>query len=355
MLKRLSTVLACTVLCLAPSWAGLSEYSQDFEGLNMGDPAALSDDGWLIFANVFNADWSYAYGYGVFPAPNGGNGFSAIDVGQGGAEQGAQQLSIYSDYNNGDHGNGRFIEANVFQEQRVGPENIGDTWTFTFDAKRGNIEGSTAALAFFKTLDPNAGFALTNFITADMTNLPDEWGTFSLSIFLDASLEDQILQFGFLSTATGFEGSGVFYDNINFSVSCEGEDNVGPMVETFNFALQFGAPISMYVATNDDDGFAGGVVAERAYVEDCLIFDGATFGDGDGLLTDESLTLDAKELLALVLACNLTDRPNSVSFQADDCAGNTGERVLTLRRTNSQPEMQSAESESAPVNHFQRR
>jgi len=100
---------------------------------------------------------------------------------------------------------------------------VGGTWVFNFDAKRGNIEGATTALAFIKTLDPNAGFGLSNFITVDMTNITSDWGSYSLAITIDASLAPggtgplgHILQIGFLSTATNYQGSGIFYDNINF-------------------------------------------------------------------------------------------------------------------------------------------
>ena len=239
---RIVTILATVILCLTPTsaWADLAPYDQDFEGLVQADPAALANDGWLVFGNVFNADWSYAYGYGVFVAPNGGPGFSAVAAGQGDAQQGAQQLVIYSDYNNADHANGRFIEANVFQEQIVGAADVGSTWLFEVDAKRGDIAGLTTARAFFKTIDPNAGFALTNFITNDMTGIPYAWDRYSLSIYIDQSLVGQILQFGFLSLATGYEPSGILYDNVDFRLqplqasldikpgSCPNPVNSGP-------------------------------------------------------------------------------------------------------------------------------
>jgi hypothetical protein len=84
-------ILAIAVLCLAPAtgWAQLAPYSQDFEGLVQTDPAALANDGWRAWANVFGPDWAYWYGYG-HPAPNGGPGFSGIDIGQGGPDQGEQ-------------------------------------------------------------------------------------------------------------------------------------------------------------------------------------------------------------------------------------------------------------------------
>jgi hypothetical protein len=198
----------------------LENYSQDFEGLDQADVGALGADGWLVFGNVFDLGGGYLYGYGPFPAPNDGAAFCALVIGEGGLDQGAQQLSVFSDYNNGDHATS-LIESNVFQEQPIGPSDSG-TWTFTFDAKLGNLTGATTAVAFIKTL---AGSDLTNFITIDMTDTPATWTGYSISIEVDSSLEGQLLQFGFASTATNFEGSGVFYDNVNFqseSVPTEG-------------------------------------------------------------------------------------------------------------------------------------
>ena len=208
--------LALASVLAAPAQAQLATYSQDFEGLVQTDPDALAYDGWLVFGNVFSPGGGYLYGYGPFPAPNGGQAFSAIVVGEGGPEQGLQQLSVYSDYGNLDHANGNLIEANVFQEQWISAMDVGSTWVFEFSFRRGNIEGGTTALAFIKTLDPGNGFQLSNFITADMTAVPNMWGGSVLSIFIDASLAGQILQFGFANTATSYEGSGIFYDNLNF-------------------------------------------------------------------------------------------------------------------------------------------
>ena len=82
---------------------------------------------------------------------------------------------------------GRVIEAIVFRERTIVASDVGTTLTFTFDAKAGNIEGASTALAFVKTLDPSAGFATTNNITQDTTNLPASWGTFTISLLVDAS------------------------------------------------------------------------------------------------------------------------------------------------------------------------
>lgn len=221
----------------SPAFAQLTPYSQDFEALDPADPLALADDGWLVFGNVFSAGGgSYLYGYGPFIAPNGTPGFSSVATGQGGPDQGNQQVVIYSDYNNGDHAVGNWIEANVFQEQIVGAADVGMFWRFEFDAKRGDINDPNSpacpcgmqSIAFIKTLDPNAGFALTNFLILDTTNLPDTWDTYELTIEIDPSLVGQIFQIGFATTGSNYEPSGNFYDNINFESFVPLDCVVGP-------------------------------------------------------------------------------------------------------------------------------
>lgn len=214
----ISILAACILLCVAvnTSRADIALYSQDFETLDIDSTTALEDDGWVVFGNVYSGiDSTYLYGYGTFPAPNGGEGFCAIVTGEGGAEQGLQQLSVYNDYNNLlAHDAGDLVEANVFIEQTIGAADIGKTYVFEFDAKLGNLTGGSTAAAFIKTLDPSNGFALTNSVTVDMTSIPTTWGTYSVKLTIDSSLNAQLFQFGFLNVATSYVGSGVFYDNV---------------------------------------------------------------------------------------------------------------------------------------------
>jgi hypothetical protein len=221
--SRATTFLAAAFLCLAPavSRAQLAPYNQDFETLALADPAALSNDGWVVYGNVFDPTHTiYYYGYGPFPAPNPGGGFSALAFGQGGAGQGAQQLSVYSDYNNGDHANGNLIESNVYREQTIGAADVGQIVQFRFDAKHGDWSGvGTTTAAFIKTLNPAAGYATTNYLTTDMTIVPQSWDTYMVVLPIDASLVGQLLQFGFVNTTTSYLPSGMFYDNIQFSSS----------------------------------------------------------------------------------------------------------------------------------------
>ncbi len=214
-----SLVVGLAVLFAASSQAALTSYSQDFESLNISSPTALSDDGWKIFANVFDSSMGYLYGYGVFPAPNGGNGFSSIATGEGGVTQGTQYLNVFSDYNNADHGNARFIEANVFQEQTISAADLGKVATFSFDFKASSQFGpanSASTKAFIKVLD-STNFSLLAFPTVETTMASGStWSTGTISLTIDNAWTGQILQFGFLNTATNFDPTGVYYDNINF-------------------------------------------------------------------------------------------------------------------------------------------
>jgi hypothetical protein len=221
---RVTTILAAAFLCLAPaaSRADLLFYSQDFESLGQADLNALANDGWNVYGNVFDSAMVYIYGYGAFPAPNnpGAPAFCVIVSGEGGATQGLQQLSVFSDYENTLHGAGDWIESNVFQEQTVGAADVGATWYFEFDAKHGDwstAQHNPTAAAFIKTIDSNHGYALTNFIPLDMTSIAATWNRYSLSIVIDASLVGQLLQFGFLNTATHYDPTAIFYDNVVFS------------------------------------------------------------------------------------------------------------------------------------------
>jgi len=220
MRRRSTLVGALVLLAFIASSAGatLVNYSQDFELLDQTDPFALSADGWLVYGNCYELDGvTYLYGYGPFPAPNDGFAFCQIDLLQGGPEQGLQQLVVFSDYNNGDHGTLKLVESNTYREQTITAENVGETWRFSFNAKMGNLTGISTARAFIKTLNPAAGWALTNFISEDMTSIPVEWSGYALTITIDAGLVGQVLQFGFLNRATNYEGAGIFYDNLSFA------------------------------------------------------------------------------------------------------------------------------------------
>ena len=233
-MSRISSVsryAAASALCVSAFAANaqLSDYSQDFEGLDRNDPNALANDGWKLF--VASVDGTVAYPNftaGPFGAPNNISGpqVSVIsDTSGGDPPAGNQGLVVFSDYNSSLHSDPldpRGLVLSVFQEQTISAADIGKTVTFSFLAE-GNANppsGSTVAEAFLLTLDPLAGFAATNNLAFDTFSVPDGTPTAGqLTLDLtDPLLEGQILQFGFRNTARDFEGSAVDYDNVNFVV-----------------------------------------------------------------------------------------------------------------------------------------
>ena len=219
---------SCLALCVAmllplAAQADLTSYSQNFESLP--DPAgatALSDDGWLVGANVFDSSGGFLYNYFAFPAPNGGPAFSAVATGAAGPAQGTYYMNTYNDYNNGDHSNGsnNVIEANIFREMGlIGAGDLNSVWNFDFQFAVGDPGPAQDAFAFVKVLKTSdSSFATLyneNFDTAGATAT---WVDGQLSLNIDdASWIGETVQIGFVNTASNFSGSGVYYDNLNFA------------------------------------------------------------------------------------------------------------------------------------------
>lgn len=194
------------------------EFSSDFEELDAASSSALTDASWTAYANVYTSGGVYSYGYSTKP-PNGGSGFWGVTTDQAGPEQGVQSLAVYSDYyNQAAQTAGQLVEANVFQQFPIFAEDSG-TYEFRFDAKAGNLASPSKAQAFIKVLDPSAGYATVAMATLDTSALPAIWGTYSMQLALDESMEDMILQFGFSATASQNVGSGGIYDNVSFGIA----------------------------------------------------------------------------------------------------------------------------------------
>lgn len=220
----LTALAIMSALAYAPSSYAATTYSNNFELLDAAAPTALGADGWLVGGIVStpgNPGSGDVGSYFAYPAPNGGAAFSGVAVGEGGVDQGNQQLSVYNDYNNTSHGDGNLVEAFVFTD--VGLIDASDaatgSLTFSFDTKVGNLIDPTTALAFIKVLKTSDG---SNFTlgenSIDTTTLGAAgWAGGSLSLAIDAGMIGETLQIGFTSTATNFNASGVFYDNLNVS------------------------------------------------------------------------------------------------------------------------------------------
>lgn len=205
----------------AAATVAISPYAQNFDSMNGASSTALSDDGWLYYANVFDPGGTYLYGYGTGPAPNGTPGFCSVAGGEGGVNQGTQYINVYSDYNNqGAHNAGNRVESLVFQERVISAADLGVTFNFRFDYKAASSpfgpSGATTTAAFMKILDPSNGYATLVNPTLNTTAASNSvWSEGNvLSVTIDNSWTGKLLQFGFLNNATSNQPSGVFYDNI---------------------------------------------------------------------------------------------------------------------------------------------
>lgn len=216
--------LAAAAAAFSPAGhAALSSYTQNFESMTPGQgwpPNDLSADGWQVFGIVWDGNHyvgpaAQLYTYGPFEAADGAPGsMQGLATGEGGPGQGNLVLAKYSDYNNTDQTD-NYIQALTFQSQTIALTDVG-LWRFTYDAKLGNLEGDSSAFAYIQTIDSDLFFQ-KEIVTVDSTNLPIEWGTYTLELLIDESMVGDILNFGFSATATNYNGSGVFYDNLRFA------------------------------------------------------------------------------------------------------------------------------------------
>jgi hypothetical protein len=119
-------------------------------------------------------------------------------------------------------------------------------------------------------------------------------------------------------------------DSVFFTV-----DTVLPVVTILEPAsrahIEDDLPLDVVFDAADDDGASGGVVRETIWLDTCLVYDGDTFGDGDGLLQDETVRLSRDELCRIADQCGFTSLEQPVlRVDATDCAGNLGSASVTF-------------------------
>lgn len=252
--KKTTPLLGCATLLLASSiaQAQVTGFSEDFESLSAASESelpdgnsSLADSGWEVTGNGFyqNSDGTigdYHYWYGAWnPAPNKyqGGAFSSVTSGEDTKDlSGTQYLNIYNDYDNAAHVNGipganyGFVDTIFAKRFTITAADIGKTVTFSFDAKRENVNPDTFGIdqsyavgngcqyvctagAFIRT---QSGGDRTNDVPADMTSISQsDWTAFTITLDLtDPLLEGQELQIGFATLASHEDKTGVYYDNI---------------------------------------------------------------------------------------------------------------------------------------------
>ncbi|MGC6425216.1 MAG: hypothetical protein ACON4O_09550 [Lentimonas sp.] len=219
-------VVSVLVASLSSSVSGqLVSFTEDFEAMTAGQEGIFPNDfsaaGWFVGGNVFESDGTYVYGYfGEYPAPNGGSAFSGIASGEGGENQGSNQLNIYNDYNNESHADGsdRRVEALVYKDiGTISLGDVGETISFSFDAKQGNISGDSTANVFIKVLKiSDSTYETLGYDEFDTTALGTLWTGGSVELQIAADWVGELVQIGFSSTADNYGDTGVYYDNLGF-------------------------------------------------------------------------------------------------------------------------------------------
>ncbi len=199
--------------------AQLFPYSTDFESTGSAYPTAdglFIGDGWTFFATQ--------------PPPIGGSYFEDSPNGPQISALGSfdmnQWISVYGDYDN--PGRTTFptfvFDTSVFQQRAFSAADAatGATWTFNFDWKHadsGAPSGSSTAAAFIRVFDGSFNLLDEQLFSTTAQNA-------SFPGFDPGSLEQVMnpawntggfIQWGFTNSSIAFEGTGVFYDNVEFT------------------------------------------------------------------------------------------------------------------------------------------
>jgi hypothetical protein len=84
-------------------------------------------------------------------------------------------------------------------------------------------------------------------------------------------------------------------------------------------------PSTLSFHASDDGGASGGIVHEVIKIDGCTIYDGDYYGTGNGLLSDDVLTIDLGELCRIAADCGFASlyQPE-MRVEATDCGGNVG-------------------------------
>lgn len=208
-------VLAAMALLSSSAFAEIS-FTDDFESYVTPPDGEAIGGGWWAFANVyqgFPVCDPYLYNYGApFPTPNSNTAFSNITVGSTG-----QALNIFSNYDDGQHGNGNCIETSVFQERVFTAADAG-SYTFRFMTEvPAPLGEDVITFGFIKLLNPDTGYSADVFEQVSTIS----GGSKKITVILDETADGKILQWGFSTVASNYLPSGRLYDNVAFTPTAQ--------------------------------------------------------------------------------------------------------------------------------------
>jgi hypothetical protein len=235
----LGALAVAAAIGFAPSASAvLATYSQDWEGFSSTyntDTSAISGDGFVI-GNInvtTGGQWfagAPAPNYAAIPGVSPGwsalvgvsPGWSALVNGEGGAEQGDIQLSIFPDYTASSPWNtdsSWVIQTFVYKDMgTIEASDVGKTYSFSFDAKLSAISVTSSAWAYINVLkqSDNSFDELFNGRFDSGTELTGDWSGGSVEVLIDAGMVGELLQIGFATEAVNYGDAAIFYDNIGF-------------------------------------------------------------------------------------------------------------------------------------------
>jgi hypothetical protein len=97
-------------------------------------------------------------------------------------------------------------------------------------------------------------------------------------------------------------------------------------------------PFRLTFTSTDDDGAAGAPVHEVVLFDGCPIYDGNSFGDKDGVLSDEEVWIDNAAFCRAAATCGQRKwRDAVIAVRATDCGANEATGTTVLKGTVSVP------------------
>ena len=244
----------------------LAPFCSDFEDLVPGAVYTPIGDGWLFFHTNVPTLPETSYGGDAPQGPQISNladadGDPGKSLGQTNtmgnpidpAGGGNKYLNIYNDYNNSLHASGTPLTNRVYQERSFTGADaaLGETWTFSFDYAGAEApffpgaSGSSTTAAYIRVFDGAFNIlAEETFDTTSATSLVFAPGSVSIT-FDPGWIAGGLVQFGFTSTATNYEPSGIYYDNVDFANFVRGDANDDGVINNLDinaFALALFSP-----------------------------------------------------------------------------------------------------------------
>ena len=202
------TSLSVAILVGLPSLSSVAQinFSSDFESAT-----AITEDNWRYAVNYFSSDCS-AYESSPYAgaAQDNDSNISALVT-----SGGSQKMNVFSNYGDENQAT-KCLEVNVFQEKTIETADIG-TYTFKFDSE---VPGDGAG-----TADNTGAFIKVEYnnVAGSPIDTVPGGSDKTMEIEITSGMVGQILQYGFYNTSYSYQDTGVYYDNVSFTVNSDSE------------------------------------------------------------------------------------------------------------------------------------